>query len=116
MHSFEALVTQALDQLPNEFQQKLNNVEVTIQDWPSSSQLQSVNARPNSTLFGLYQGVPLTKRGGLQLPDKITIFKGPILKASRSSEEVIRHVHRVVRHEIAHHFGMDETAIRRTGH
>lgn len=114
---FDHLVSQAVDALPPEFLDRLDNVSITIQAWPTQQQLTQAKVPSGGTLFGLYQGVPQTKRsaGGL-MPDKITIFAGPILAVSHSPQEVQAQVSRVVRHEIAHHFGMDEPAIRHTGH
>lgn len=115
---FEQLVAQALDNLPEAIHEKLANVEVVVADWPTPAELRSVGMRPGQLLLGLYQGVPLTKRGahyGLVLPDKITIFQGPIERVCRSREDVIRQVQHTVRHELAHHFGIDDDRLRELG-
>lgn len=113
---FEKLVAQALDNLPQEFLDKLNNVEVVIEIWPNRRQLHLARVPSNNLLFGLYQGTPLTKRTSMNVfPDKITIFAGPILMVSRNHKQVKEKVREVVIHEIAHHFGMDETSIRKKG-
>ena len=114
---FESLVKEALDSLPEEFIAKFNNLDVVVEEWPSSEQLRSARVKPPHTLFGLYQGVPQTKRrGGFQLPDKISIFAGPIISVSRTHTQVKQKVSDVVRHEIAHHFGMDEHSIQKRGY
>ncbi len=112
--TFEKLVQEALNELPEEFQQKLENVAVVIEDWPTPDELSSVGIRPPGTLFGLYHGVPKTNRGSYysSLPDKISIFAGPILATSSTPEAVKERVKQVVLHEIAHHFGFPETKIR----
>ncbi|MCG3212071.1 MAG: hypothetical protein FOGNACKC_05718 [Anaerolineae bacterium] len=115
---FEQLVGQALDDLPEAIHEKLANVEVVVADWPTPAELHSVGMRPGQLLLGLYQGVPLTRRGahyGLVLPDKITIFQGPIERVCRSREDVIRQVQHTVRHELAHHFGIDDDRLRELG-
>lgn len=114
---FEQLVSDAIDELPKEFLDKLDNVAITVEDWPTFEQLRKLKIGPRGLLFGLYQGTPKTKRSGnVIFPDKITIFAGPILMVSRSPETLKKKVIQVVRHEIAHHFGMDEHSIRKTGH
>lgn len=115
---FEQLVVQALDALPEFFQQKLQNIEVVVADWPTTAELQRVGMKPGQLLLGLYQGVPLTRRTsnyGLVLPDKITIFQGPIERICRTPERVVRQVQRTVKHEIAHHFGISDDRLRELG-
>lgn len=113
-NEFEDLINEALDDIGDEFIEKLKNVAITIADFPNRDQLMKVRARPGTTLFGLYEGVPQTKRGhgytGV-LPDKITIFKVPILCVSRDHDELKQQVRKTVWHEIAHHFGMDHQQI-----
>jgi predicted Zn-dependent protease with MMP-like domain len=114
---FENLVLDAIKGLPQEFLDKLDNVEVTVEGWPALGQLRRLGIGPRGLLFGLYQGTPKTKRtAGTIFPDKITIFAGPILLVSHSPEAIRKKVTQVVRHEIAHHFGMDDHSIRKTGH
>ena len=112
---FEALVARALDELPLEFQSRLENVDV-VEDWPTSRQLSRMKLRSHAQLLGLYEGVPQTKRGrhyGMVVPDKITIFQKRIEAKARSNKEIKMEVQRVVRHEIAHHFGSGEETLRR---
>jgi predicted Zn-dependent protease with MMP-like domain len=115
---FEQLVVQALDDLPEFFQQRLQNIEVVVVDWPTAAELQSVGLKPGQLLLGLYHGVPLTRRTGhynLVLPDKISIFQGPIERVCRTREQVVRQVQRTVKHELAHHFGIDDERLRELG-
>jgi len=114
--SFEDLVVEAIIELPGEFQDKLENIDVVIVDKPTREQLAEMQIDRGTTLLGLYEGVPLTKRGGhysMVPPDKITIFQRPIEAQCRGRKEIIREVQKVVRHEIAHYFGMDEASLRR---
>jgi len=114
---FEQIVSEALERLPEEFLEKLDNVDVVVEDRPTQEQLKELRIQPGSLLFGLYQGTPQTKRtAGTLLPDKITVFSGPILAVSRTKEQVIKTIVSVVKHEIGHHFGLDEVSIRKTGH
>lgn len=113
---FQELVAEAIAGLPEEFCGKLTNVDVVVADFPSPAQLARARLGRHQTLLGLYQGVPLTKRGrhyGLVAPDKITIFQKPIEAKCRHEAEVTAEIGRVVRHEIAHHFGIGEARLRR---
>jgi predicted Zn-dependent protease with MMP-like domain len=115
---FEQLVVEALDDLPDAIHEKLENIEVVVADWPTPAELRSVGMKPGQLLLGLYQGVPLTRRGGhygLVLPDKVTIFQGPIERICRTREAVIRQVQRTVRHELAHHFGISDDRLKELG-
>jgi predicted Zn-dependent protease with MMP-like domain len=115
---FEELVVQALEELPEFFKQKLQNIDVVVAEWPTEAEQRSVGLKPGRLLFGLYQGVPLTRRTthyGLVLPDKITIYKGPIERVCRTPEQVIARVKHTVKHEIAHHFGISDDRLRELG-
>ena len=114
---FEKIIDKATSELPKEFRENLDNVELFTEDWPTDKQLNYFRKRGDmGMLLGLYQGVPQTKRRsygvGMTLPDKITIFKIPILRISRDLRELIDNVKSVVEHELAHHFGMSEAEIR----
>ena len=112
---FQELVARAVNSLPKEFRNKLENVDVVVEDWPSRRQIASAGLRRGYTLLGLYQGVPLTKRGryyGLVPPDKITIFQKPIEAKCKSKAEITAEIQRVIRHEIAHHFGIGDARLR----
>jgi predicted Zn-dependent protease with MMP-like domain len=113
---FEALVAKAIGNLPPEFQHKLENVDIVVENWPTRRQLRQVKHSHPIQLLGLYQGVPQTRRGrgyGLVLPDKISIFQKPIEAQCRFGGEIEAKIEEVVRHEIAHHFGLDEKALRK---
>ena len=111
---FGDLVRLAVKELPDKFKEKLDNVDLVVEAWPTGEELKEVGIPASQTIFGLYQGVPKTKRGTYfgVLPDKITIFAGPILAVSPTPEEVKKRVVQVVRHEIAHHFGLSEEELR----
>lgn len=111
---FDKLVADGMDAIPEEFIDKVKNVAVVIADFPTQAQLQKVKARPGTTLFGLYEGIPQTKRGNSYsgvLPDKITIFKVPLLCVADSEDDLRERVKHTVWHEIAHHFGLDHKRI-----
>jgi predicted Zn-dependent protease with MMP-like domain len=87
---FEQLVAEALDSLPEPFASHLENVDVVVEDEPSSEDLGASDLPPGNTLFGLYQGIPQTERGPgytFVMPDKITIFRGPILRACSDEDD-----------------------------
>lgn len=111
---FEKIVQEGIGQIPEKFLKKLENVDIVIEDEPDFYQLQNLKSR-GMRLFGLYQGVPQTKRYhyGEVLPDKITIFQKPIEEVARSENEIREIVKNTVWHEIAHHFGMDEEQIKK---
>jgi len=112
---FRELVSEAIDSLPLEFGKRLNNVAVVVEDLPTLQQLQKIKLPSWVLLFGLYEGVPQTKRGSYSgvLPDKITIFKNSIEKVARSDKEIKAQVRATVIHEIGHHFGLSEEDLRR---
>jgi len=116
--TFERLVALALEGLPTWVQTALDNVEVTIAEAPTPAQRHRMGLRPGATLLGLYEGVPQTRRSshyGLVLPDKITLFRRPILAVCRTPAEVQARVRSVVIHELAHHFGIDDDRLRELG-
>lgn len=109
--AFEELVAAAVEGLPVEFAEQLDNVAIVVEDLPTRAQLHRSQIEPGNTLLGLYEGVPHTRRGhdyGMVLPDKITIFQRPIEASCRTGEEVVALVREVVIHEIAHHFGISD--------
>ena len=112
---FGWLVARAVDSLPDEFRTKLENIDVVVEEWPTQYQLAKTRLKRGQTLLGLYEGVPLTKRGrhyGLVPPDKITIFQKPIEAKCSHDTEITAEIQRVVRHEIAHHFGIGDARLR----
>ena len=114
---FEQLVDEGIAQIPKRFLEKLNNIAIVIAENPTKEQLRENHIEDGDTLLGLYEGIPLTERGeyygiGTVLPDKITIFKEPILQESARRGESILHIVRdTVWHEVAHYFGYDDMAI-----
>jgi len=112
--NFKALVVRALSDLPAEFRNKLENIDVVVQERPTPTQLAQLGFKRGETLLGLYEGVPHTKRSrgyNMALPDKITVFQRTIEAKCRSEEELAEEVKRVVCHEIAHHFGIDDETL-----
>ena len=108
---FEALVVAALDRLPPDFADLLDNVAVVIEEEPTDEDLASVGLDPQEDeLLGLYQGVPLSHRDSFYdaLPDRVVIYRLPILRASESRRDVLRQVRDTVVHELGHHFGLRE--------
>ena len=105
---FEALVAEALDGIPPELGRLMDNVAVFVEEGST-----------RSGLLGLYHGIPLTKRDrgyeGMVLPDRITIFRLPILARCRTDEEVVRQVRVTVVHEVGHHFGIDDARLHELG-
>lgn len=112
---FRQLVEQAVAAIGEEFVNKLDNVQIVIEDEPSSQQRRDNHLGPEDSLLGLYEGVPLTEREDytLVLPDKITIFKRVIEEMADDVAEVKQLVYDTVWHEIGHHFGLDEAEVRR---
>ena len=111
---FKDLVAKAIDSLPDEFLTRLENIDVVVEDWPTQGQLAQTGLGRNETLLGLYEGVPLTKRSshyGLVPPDKITIFQKPIEAECRYDAEITAKIQSVVRHELAHHFGIGDARL-----
>ncbi len=119
--SFAELVADALDSLPVEFLERMENVEVTIEDWPSRDDLEEVGlaSRDKSSLLGLYHGVPLTHRDSFyaSLPDRITIYQKPIERLAGQDEDEIREqVRHTVIHEIAHYYGISDERLEELGY
>ena len=112
---FEWLVAKAIEDLPEEFLSRMENIDIVVEARPSLSQIRRARLKRGHTLLGLYEGVPRTRRGiryGLVLPDKITIFQETIEAKCRHENEIIAEVRRVVKHEIAHHFGISDARLR----
>lgn len=111
---FSTLIGQSLDELPEKYVSGLKNVVITYADLPDENQRQKAQLQPNQSLFGLYEGIPLTKRGSnynLVLPDKITLFKLPLLHASTDEKDFKKRIKHTLWHEIAHYFGLDHDRI-----
>ena len=125
---FERIVARALDGLPPEVVAMLDNVHVIVEDEPTDAQLALGQGYPghatahqaagDDTLFGLYEGVPLSRRGAdyhLVLPDRITIFRGPLERAFVSPQGIAREVRVTIMHELGHHLGMEEDRLAELG-
>lgn len=110
---FDKIVSEAIDRIPHPYDQHLQNVAFIVEDNPTNQQREKLSLYPNETLFGLYEGVPLPLRGGSTklLPDKITLFKRPLLAISKNIDELRRHVGHTVWHEVAHYYGLDHKRI-----
>jgi predicted Zn-dependent protease with MMP-like domain len=111
---FAQLVEEALQEIPRRFRKAMKNVAVIIEDEPSPEILEEMEIEPPDTLFGLYQGTPLTERRwdyGNALPDRISIYQGPIEDSCEDEEEIRDCVAETVIHEFGHYFGMSEEEI-----
>ena len=112
---FEELVRRALATLPGEIADRIDNMDVEVQDRPTPTQLASARVPPGHTLLGLYQGIPLTKRHsgyGKVAPDRIIIFQGPLERVARDEDDLVERVRATVIHEVAYHFGISDTRLR----
>jgi len=118
--AFAGLVADALDSLPQEFLERMENVEVLIEDWPTREELEEAGLSPRDkgSLLGLYHGVPLTRRGAFYsaLPDTITIFQKPIERLFGDDEEIRGQVRHTVIHEIAHYYGISDERLDELGY
>lgn len=112
---FGELVADALDEIPPELAEEMENVAVVVEDWPRADQV----GDRHGTLLGLYEGVPLTRRDpigyGAVLPDRITIFRGPLCERARNEDELTRQVRVTVLHEVGHYFGMSDARLHELG-
>jgi len=116
---FESLVHDAMKELPQEFLDKLKNVAIVIEDYPSQELLDRMEVDEDETLFGLYEGVPLTERSAFSAPlhpDRILIFQGPIEDECDSLEDIHEQVRITLLHEIAHFFGFDDDDLTERGY
>jgi len=105
-------VARALDDLPTEFAERMRNVQIVVEDEPSEEQQPE-----RGELLGLYEGVPLTGRGAQEpyIPDRISIFRGPIERMTSSPKGQAKIVRDTVVHEIAHHFGISDERLKELG-
>lgn len=117
--AFEKLVHDALQELPQLFKEKLVNVAVIVEDYPSDELLDELEIPEDETLFGLYEGTPITERGHFNdplYPDRVLIFQGPIEEEFETEEEIKEQVRITVVHEIAHFFGFDDDTLTDLGY
>ena len=115
LDQFERLVEDAWEAIPQQFRDRFENVGVFVQDEPTREQLASARVSPGHALLGLYEGIPLDRRGhgySMTLPDRVTIFRGPILRQAGSEQEAWETIYDTLWHELAHHLGMDEDEVR----
>jgi predicted Zn-dependent protease with MMP-like domain len=116
-HEFEKLVEDGLALIPEEIRALINNVQIVVEDEPGAKLLEELHIPPDETLFGLYEGVPLTERSIAYsaLPDRIIIFRRPLLEEFHNPLDIRREVARTVIHEVAHHFGIGEERLVELG-
>jgi predicted Zn-dependent protease with MMP-like domain len=117
---FEELVVEALESIPQALWDAIENLAVVVEDWPSAREMRTIGMGRGNLLLGLYEGVPLTERHntyGLVPPDKITIFRGPILRVCAGGDEdtIREQVRHTVLHEVAHHFGISDAQLMEWG-
>ena len=108
-----------MEDIPEEFLEKLENMEIRVEEAPSPELLEELGLTERDLLFGLYQGVPRPGKSffqGISLPDHITLFRLPILGVCRSEQEIMLQIRKTLVHEIAHHFGLTEGRIRQLGY
>jgi predicted Zn-dependent protease with MMP-like domain len=111
---FERLVREAIDSIPKRFQRAMDNIVIVVEDEPSDDLLDEMGIDPPDTLFGLYQGTPLTERTssyGNVLPDRIVLFQGPIEDDSETEDDVVVAIGETLIHEVGHYFGLSEDEI-----
>jgi predicted Zn-dependent protease with MMP-like domain len=112
---FERLVVEALSDIPEKFRDAMRNIAIIVEDEPSPALLDDMELEPPDTLFGLYQGTPLTERDagfGNHLPDQILLFQGPHEREAEDHEDLIVSIAETLIHEIGHYFGMSEEQIQ----
>jgi predicted Zn-dependent protease with MMP-like domain len=111
---FKTIIAEAMDRIPEKYASRMNNMAIIWEDEPSPEQRERLHMQNGSILFGLYEGVPLPKRGGMTnigLPDKITIFKKSMELTSGDLAELKEQVRHTIWHEVAHYFGLDHEEI-----
>jgi predicted Zn-dependent protease with MMP-like domain len=117
---FRTAVARAVETIPSPFRERLENVEIVVEDEPSDEQIRAVGLDPETaTLFGLYEGTPLPEREhnyGMALPDRIFLFYGPLVDAFPSEAELTREIRVTIVHEVGHFFGLDDDEIEDLGY
>jgi predicted Zn-dependent protease with MMP-like domain len=110
---FQALINEALSELPGEHVKNIKNVAILYEDVPTPEQRQQTKLRPDQTLLGLYEGTPLSQRQGTTrlLPDRITLFKQPLSQHTQTLGELKEEIKHTLWHEIAHYYGLDHSRI-----
>ncbi len=112
---FQRLIDEAFEKLPEEHRDHISNVAILYADEPTPEQREKLSLRNDQTLFGLYEGIPLSRRQGMSttLPDKITLFKLPLTQASFDLDDLREQVYHTLWHEVAHYYGLDHGQIGR---
>ena len=113
-NKFEDLVEKAYNNIPQKFRDKIDNVAITVEDYPSAEDLETLKIRGKGLLLGLYRGTPLPQRSvwqGVRLPDEIVIYQKDIEKVCKTEEDIEERVNEVLQHEIAHYFGLNDDEI-----
>lgn len=116
--TFKQIVIEALEDLPPQFAEVMENVEVIVEDRAKPQHRRAVGLKPGHTLYGLYQGIPLTERThnyNLVAPDTITIFREPLVRDFPQPDRLRAQIRRTVLHEIAHFFGIDDDRLHELG-
>ena len=116
---FDRALRKALSGLPSVFREALDNVAVVVEEWPPDWLLDELGIPPEDTLYGFYHGIPLPERSfqdSGNLPDKISIYRGPLSEDFPDREELCREIRVTLLHEIGHYFGMDEEELSRLGY
>ena len=117
-HDFERVVTQSIDELPAGIRRQIANVAIVVEEWPNEDTLDMAGVDDPADLLGFYYGIPLTARTssyGLVLPDKISIFRQPIILSCNSETQVLARIKTTVRHELAHYFGITDDRLTELG-
>lgn len=110
-HEFEEIINDAIKELPRVLREKMENVEIIIEEWPSKEVLEEMGISSKYGLLGLYRGIPMPERGtnyNFALPDAITLYQGPIERMAKDKNEIKKRIKEVVYHEIGHYYGFSE--------
>jgi len=115
IEDFEATVAAAFNDLPEPFREKVANLEFAVEDWARPEDYARSSTPSSATLLGVYRGVPLTRRGvgyNMTLPDTIVVFRQPLQRLARDEADLRDRIRRVVKHEVAHYFGISDERLR----
>ena len=112
---FEELVAEAFELIPQRFRDEMRNVALVVEEEPSPALLADLGITPPDTLYGLYEGASLAEREwwgqATEMPDRVVVFRNPILEDAEDEDDVVRMVGETVIHEFGHHFGLSEEEI-----
>lgn len=117
--AFDRVLRQAIDDLPAMFRDALRNVAIVVEEWPPDWLLEELAVSPGETLYGFYHGIPLPERtfqDSGNLPDRISIYRRPLVEDFPDPKELVREIRTTLLHEIGHYFGMDEEELSRLGY